>query len=385
MTTCSLCDAKGVTKKTCPLYAEVKNPLPKKHNHTKKVLSSLSKKKVKVEKSFYEFENNRKIASMLERFSECHRILGETFRSRAYLKAKQILEQNVKINITSGDDVVQLKGVGIKIATKIDQLLEHSHIPKLTELESDPYIISMKSLLSIFQVGPQTAKKWYDSGIKSISDVRDQYRKKKLKLTNAQELGIIYYEDLETRISQTEMDLHKDKILELLTPVDPQLEIIMAGSFRRYEHLSPKIRKTKTSGDIDVLLIHSKLNSKESVSKSALMKRIAKKIGTTKYMKGKLTLGRTKFSMIVGLPNKPARHLDIRLFPKNSFVYSLLHFTGSGLHNQILRSKALDKGYSLSEYGLTNIKTGEQVFLKTEKEVFNFLGTKYLEPHKRDW
>jgi DNA polymerase/3'-5' exonuclease PolX len=49
----------------------------------------------------------------------------------------------------------------------------------------------------------------------------------------------------------------------------------------------------------------------------------------------------------------------------------------------IYRSVALEKAYSLSEYGLLNLETEENVELQSEKEIYQFLGMRYLKPDKR--
>ena len=52
-----------------------------------------------------------------------------------------------------------------------------------------------------------------------------------------------------------------------------------------------------------------------------------------------------------------------------------------------MRSHALHKGYTLSEYGLfklVNGKKGEQVSCPTEKDIFKVLDYQYSEPIDRD-
>ena len=50
--------------------------------------------------------------------------------------------------------------------------------------------------------------------------------------------------------------------------------------------------------------------------------------------------------------------MDLRLVPEQSFGAALLYFTGSKAHNIELRKIAIEKGWSLNEYGLTE---GERV------------------------
>lgn len=48
----------------------------------------------------------------------------------------------------------------------------------------------------------------------------------------------------------------------------------------------------------------------------------------------------------------------------------LLYFTGSKNFNIFLRKKALEKGLSLNEYELTEIKSNKKIYAKDEKEIF---------------
>jgi DNA polymerase/3'-5' exonuclease PolX len=48
---------------------------------------------------------------------------------------------------------------------------------------------------------------------------------------------------------------------------------------------------------------------------------------------------------------------------------------------------ALQKGYTMNEYGIYKYidgKKGDKIIIKSEKEAFDVLGIKYLEPHERE-
>ena len=69
--------------------------------------------------------------------------------------------------------------------------------------------------------------------------------------------------------------------------------------------------------------------------------------------------------------------------PQESFGALLQHFTGSKLHNILLRKHALKLGYSLSEYGIKDLKTSKIHKFDNETDFYNFLGLNYIEPSKR--
>mmetsp|Transcript_36938 Transcript_36938/g.61225 ORF Transcript_36938/g.61225 Transcript_36938/m.61225 type:complete len:648 (-) Transcript_36938:329-2272(-) len=79
------------------------------------------------------------------------------------------------------------------------------------------------------------------------------------------------------------------------------------------------------------------------------------------------------------------RRIDLRLVPIDSFHTSTLYFTGSGEFNKMIRARAIDLGYKLSEYSLVKTSTDEVQVITSEQDVFDALQMDYVEPTKRDW
>lgn len=76
-------------------------------------------------------------------------------------------------------------------------------------------------------------------------------------------------------------------------------------------------------------------------------------------------------------------HVDLMVKPPISFGALLQHFTGSRQHNILLRKHALKMGFSLSEYGIKNLKTGKMNRFSSEEEFYNFLHLKFIPPSER--
>lgn len=74
--------------------------------------------------------------------------------------------------------------------------------------------------------------------------------------------------------------------------------------------------------------------------------------------------------------------IDLRFVPMESYYPAILYFTGSQQFNVRMRQVALEKGYTLNEYGL--IQKGTKIVVHSEKEIFDILGIVYLEPQERD-
>jgi DNA polymerase (family 10) len=76
--------------------------------------------------------------------------------------------------------------------------------------------------------------------------------------------------------------------------------------------------------------------------------------------------------------------VDVRLLPPDSFGAAMQYFTGSKAHNVALRQRALKMGYTLNEYSLADLKTGQAVAGKTEEEIYAKLNLDYIPPELRE-
>ena len=103
-----------------------------------------------------------------------------------------------------------------------------------------------------------------------------------------------------------------------------------------------------------------------------------------KYIIDILALGDKKCMAFVKLGNK-ARRLDLLITPEKEYAYALLYFTGSDQFNVEFRKYALTKGYTLNEHTLLkkDLKSKDVPEIKTEKDIFDFLGLVYKEPIER--
>jgi DNA polymerase (family 10) len=92
--------------------------------------------------------------------------------------------------------------------------------------------------------------------------------------------------------------------------------------------------------------------------------------------------------------------IDLRVLPDEDFASALHHFTGSKAHHIRLRGMALEKGLTISEWGVfrmgehTEQKKGaakhdgaeEKLPIKEEKDLYALLGMQFVPPELReDW
>jgi DNA polymerase beta len=266
----------------------------------------------------------------------------------------------------------ELKGIGEKISKRINEILETGTLKELTEEIQPNY--SLENLLLITGVGNVRAKKWLELGCKNIEDVKEAISKGKIKSTHHIDIGIKYYYDLQEKIPRSEIDIIKNRMDIIIKKIDKNLIFEICGSYRR---------GVDESGDIDILVSHP--NYPSNIEESTFLTKIIKESTKINFIIDNLTSkGKTKFMGVCKLENyNTVRRIDIRVVNYNSYFSSLIYFTGSKNFNVFIRNKALEKNYSLNEYGLTNLNDNSVHFLTSEKEIFDILNIPYQSPEER--
>ena len=293
----------------------------------------------------------------------------ERFRHYAYVKAIQSIKEYRDV-INSIEDLDKVDGLAKgSIREKIEEFIKTGEIEQVKKISKESQII--ETLSNIYGVGPIKANDLVNNDkVTSIDDLKSKLKEDNTLLNDKQKIGLKYYEDLLKRIPRKEMVKHDDFITKFIESVDENNELIyqIVGSYRREE---------KNSGDIDVLCTTKNKNTK-------LFNNIIKQLEKNKYITETLAKGEKKFMGLCKLPrHKTQRRLDMIYTSHNNYAFTLLYFTGSSQFNVEMRNHVISLGYSLNEYGLK--KNGE--FIKepfeTEKDIFKFLGIKYVEPKDR--
>jgi DNA polymerase/3'-5' exonuclease PolX len=286
------------------------------------------------------------------------------------ISAIKSYNQEIKCGKQAMNDI---KGVGKGIAERIDEILESGTLTELG-IKNEKNDI-MELLKSVTGVGDTRAEKWFEMGIKSIDELRNAIKDSTIKSTHHIDLGLKYYNDLKERIPRAEMDMLKSSVETHIKAVDKDIIFEVCGSYRR---------GLPTSGDIDILVSHSKYM--ENISNEKILSKIVKYMETTGFLVDYLTKdGEKKYMGFCKLgPKNKARRIDIRVIDYISYYAGVIYFTGSQHFNIEVRNKALEKGMSLSEYGLVNQDTKEKIFLKSEAELFEILKIPYKTPQERN-
>ena len=290
---------------------------------------------------------NKNIIIELTKYKTDAQIKSESFKVRAYDKVIKNIE-NITIPIISYEQIENIEGAGKSIKAKLKEIVKEFKENVVKEKGHRLF----QDLLKIYGVGPKKANDLINiHKISSINDLRLKSENDSSILTNSQKIGLRFYEDLLERIPRSEMLKHQ-KIIK-------KGEIV--GSFRR---------KEPSSGDIDVMLCMDTDEFNEFIDN--LVHR--------NYIKYVLASGDKKMLGICSLNNSSKhRRIDLIRNTDDEYPFMKLYFTGSAKFNVAFRQHCLTKGLSLNEHGFTPPVKG----LKTEKDIFKYVGLEYVEPENR--
>ena len=311
---------------------------------------------------------NREVADLLRLIADMLEIKGEViYKSLAYRKAADNIEALGRdINeVWRQGKLRQIPGVGEALEKKLNELLSTGRLGYYEELQEE-IPVGVITLLTIPDVGPKTAKLlWEKLGALSVADVERAAREGKLRhlpgLGVRSEQRILEgIESLYRRTTRIPLGVAWPVARELAQALRHELGIETVepvGSLRRMKD---------TIGDIDLLAAYE-----EPVRATAAFSELPQVAEV-------VSRGPTRATVILhnGL------QVDLRALQPERYGSLLQYFTGSKEHNVALRTLALSKGLSLSEYGF---KRGEQeVLCPAEEDVYQALDLPWIPPELRE-
>ncbi|NIA11216.1 MAG: DNA polymerase/3'-5' exonuclease PolX [Nitrospiraceae bacterium] len=313
--------------------------------------------------------NNSDVARIFYRMASLSQFLDENpFKTRAYEKAARNIESlDVDIKQLSGEGKLEtVPGIGKVIAKKITEVLETGTCKQYEEMKSE-VPVDIFQLLDIPGIGPKTIQLVYTHlGVTTLDELEKaaiEHRIRKLPRMGAKQEEKILRSIRRSKGREKRTPLGMalpvaEAVMEYLKQCPDAENITPTGSLRRHK---------ETVGDIDFIATSS---HPESVIRAfTAIPEVTEVIGS----------GTTKASVIFR-----DIQIDLRIVDRSSFGSLLQHFTGSKAHNIRLREIAVKKGFKLSEYGITDQKTGTLMPCEKEDEVYQRLGLPFIVPELRE-
>lgn len=321
--------------------------------------------------------DNKAIANVFSETADLMEVQGDdSFRIRSYRRAAETLESlGTQVSEIYEDEkaLLEIPGIGKSMAANIREICSKGKLQFHEELLKK-YGASMLDLLKLQGLGPKTiALIWDAFQVSDIDGLEKLAKEGKLRSLPRQSekseqkilKAIESYRQLSGRFLIDVADNVARQLTDLLKGLPGVEKITPAGSLRRGR---------ETVGDLDVL-VTGKCGSNDTLRAKAI-----DKILEFPGIREVLAKGDNKVSFRL----QNGLQVDVRLLPPESFGAALQYFTGSKGHNVSLRQRALKMGYSLNEYGLVTLKGEKRVAGRTEEEIYERLGLKYIPPEMRE-
>jgi DNA polymerase (family 10) len=315
---------------------------------------------------------NGELADQLELLADLSEILDEeSFKVIAYRRAAgRIREAAVPIaELALEGKAKELPGIGKTIEAKVVEVVEDGEMHALTKRRG-LVPAGVVEFLRLPGVGPKTAARiWTQLGITSLEGLEGAAREGRLrelsgmgarseeKILKALAAGVAQQAEPRRLLGHGLPAVRR--VVDALTAHPAAIAVSEAGSVRR---------RRETVRDLDLIAT--------STDAPALIDAFC----DGEWVSEVLARGDTKATVV----GHDGLRFDLRVVPHECYGNVLQHFTGSKDHNIALREDAQRRGLSISEYGVTEVETGEVVTHASEDELYAYLGYHPIPPELRE-
>ncbi len=311
--------------------------------------------------------SNPIVAKLLRNVAAAYTIkgIGNVFQIRAYENAADSIEHStVEIeDLWKEGKLETIPGLGQAIQGYLDELFKKGSVVHFKEIQkSIPTVVF--ELLDIPGVGPKTAQKIAELGVKDLKDLQ-------IKLKSGDLVKKGFSEKLAQNILGGLREVSSRTGRMLLPFAYAQAEKIVAylklsKDVKDADVLGSLRRMVATIGDLDF--------SASSEKGEKVIEHFCNMPGVSRI----LDKGQTRATVVL----KSGLQLDLLVGEPKSYGALLQHFTGGKNHNIHLRTLAEKKGLSLSELG---VKKGKKLITtRTEEEFYKLLNMQTPAPEIRE-
>lgn len=300
------------------------------------------------------------------------------FKARAYFNASRALEGVTEdlTRLVQEQSLREISGIGESTAKVITDLVVKEKSKDYNDLKKS-FPPGVPDMLRISGLGPKKVKLLYDKmKIKSLQELEEAARQNKLAdvpgFGKKTEENIL--KGIEALRARTDKHLFPtafepaSKIHQHLLQQKGVIRAEIGGSLRR---------KKEVIGDIDIVV------SAKDVHRSGIMDAFV----SHPEVRNVVVKGETKSSVTLNA----GINADVRIVNDTEYPFALNYFTGSKEHNVELRGRAKKYGWSLNEYGFSELGVEEKrgkakriVKCKDEADLYRALELDYVPPELRE-
>jgi len=315
---------------------------------------------------------NAEYARMLEETADLMEIAAEDgFRIRSYRNAAAAIEGYPErvddILKDPARKITDVPGIGKGIASALAEIAARGSFDRRDEMLGK-YPPTALEMLKIQGLGPKSVAAIIEHFRVSTLDGLERLAREG-KLRELPRMGAKLEEKVLRSIASYRQRAGRF-LLSFATGVAHDLsQHLRENGAGRVEAAGSVRRGRETVGDVDLLVTGGDAG------------KIIESFVTHPRVHEVLVKGENKASVKIGMEGL---QVDLRALPEASYGAALQYFTGSKTHNVALRQRALKLGYTLNEYGLTELEGGRAVAGASEEEIYAKLGLAWIPPELRE-
>jgi DNA polymerase (family 10) len=316
---------------------------------------------------------NTELAERFELLADMLELDGaDAFRLSAYRRAAaRIRESAVPVaQLALDGKATRLSGIGGTIEGKIVEVVETGDMAALAKLRAKlpPGLVEV---MHVPGLGPKTARKlWTELGVEGLDDLKAAAEQERLR--GLPGLGPKSEEKVLKALAapaRTAAETGRTLLGRALPAVRRAVsEIEASGLADRVSEAGSVRRRVETTKDLDLIAT--------AEDASAL---ISFFVGR-EWVAEVVAQGGTKATVV----SHEGLRFDLRVVPPECYGNLLQHFTGSKDHNVAMREDAVKRGFSVSEYGVLHVESGETFQAADEEQVYAHLGYAWMPPELRE-
>jgi DNA polymerase (family 10) len=315
---------------------------------------------------------NDVVVEQLELLADLLELEGqEAFRVLAYRRAAQrVRESGGSIaQLALDGKAKELQGIGKTIEEKIVQIVEQGEIEALAKRRK-LIPADVVAFMRLPGLGPKTARRiWQELGVETLADLKTAAESQRLRTLTGlgpkveQNVLAALEEQAKPKAAMRPL-LGKGlpavlAVVQALRDHPASAQVSEAGSVRR---------RRETFRDLDIIATASDANA------------LIEAFTSFEWVSEVKAKGGTKATVV----SHDGLRFDLRVVPPECYGNLLQHFTGSKVHNVAMREEAQRRGLSISEYGVTEVESGEVHTFPTEEELYAWLGYQLIPAELRE-
>ncbi|KAG1739124.1 uncharacterized protein EDB91DRAFT_1135971 [Suillus paluster] len=359
---------------------------------------------------------NQGLVKEIDIIRRSRHIEGEDRSMLSYSRAISVIKAYPHV-ITEHNlhDLHELPFLGEKVLSMIEEFLKTGRITEAQKFLADPRFQSLSAFITIHGIGPHSARRLYDLGLRTLEELERYYEvipglsdEETMSLLEAEssanteaaveksiKIGLALRHDLSQTIPCEEVEEINRTVMRELSHVQKGCKNVIAGGYRRGK---------PQSNDVDIVITHTdwKIGSQKV---KGLCRKLVQRLHEQGFVTHVMHLSgfhehnvlRTrhwdsleKALTVFVWPHNPSRQriyrrVDLIFAAPEVFWTAVVGWTGSTMFQRDLRLWAKQqKGMKFDSSGISRRHDSRLYYPRTERDVFKVLGLLYVHPTLRN-